>query len=431
MGHLKLTKVQILSHKNSVRDLLEDVQKYGSFHAINVDEPYEGTNRHNTEELLSSKNKQHDVEKALNLLEPYRVKGNFLDEMLPVKNELSQEQATKLIENAKPDLVIDRIIKLDETIKKHEKEISTIEGQISSLQLWENFPLTRRAFSNARKVRIETGNVPYQNINALMETLSNAGDRWELELVPISTVTNEQQPVLFFCLSSEASTYIPILNEAGFQEYRLPERFTPEKEILRCEENVSKLKAEIKHCISTMVTKAKYVKVLRLTLDNIKSLIARLEKENEALCTRTTVVIEGWLPEKDFPELKHKFEKSGTVHIEKIEKLKDEEEPVELINNSFSSPFEVITSLYSMPKNTEYDPTPFLAPFFAIFIGLCLTDAAYGLIILIGCLALLKRLNPSGAARKLLITLSICGVSTIIIGGLAGGFMGITSSDPE
>jgi len=44
-------------------------------------------------------------------------------------------------------------------------------------------------------------------------------------------------------------------------------------------------------------------------------------------------------------------------------------------------PFEMIMNLYGTPDGREADPTPFMAPFFALFFAMCLTDAGYGLII--------------------------------------------------
>ena len=383
---------------------------------------------HNAEGLQTAKDKLSSIDKALQLLEPHREKGNILDELLPVADSLSQEQAEKLVENAKPDLVVSRILKLEEERMHHEKDISNLEQAIEELKPWKNLPFTRAAFAKSGRVRIETGTIPSSNIPALKETLAGKGNTWDLETVPQKNPQPEQMPVIFFCLAGEASTYLPALNEAGFQEFRLPEQFTPEKESLRNQEHINKLNIEIKQCVNSIADKARYVKALRLERDNTSSEIARLEKEREALSTRTTVVLEGWVPVADFPDLKHKLERFKTVYIDKIEKAEDEEEPVALANSTLNSPFEVITGLYSMPQSSEYDPTPFLAPFFAIFVGLCLTDAGYGLLLLIGCLALLKHLKPTGATRKLLITLCICGVSTIIIGTLAGGFLGITSS---
>jgi V/A-type H+-transporting ATPase subunit I len=273
--------------------------------------------------------------------------------------------------------------------------------------------------------------VPTQNLETLKVALSECDDLWELEVIPVKSKNTDLTPVLLIFLSSKASNYIPHLNEAGFQEFRLPERFTPAKEILRHKEHITRLKIEIKQCVNSISDKARYVKALRLALDNVACEISRLEKENEALATRTTVVIEGWIPLDDFPDLKHKLERFGTVYIEIIDAPEDEEAPVMLSNGSFATPFEVVTELYATPQGKEYDPTPFLAPFFALYFGVCLTDAGYGLVLLIACMLLLKRLRPAGGTKKLLVTLGICGGSTIILGLLTGGFFGITSSsDP-
>ena len=124
MGHLKLSKVQILSHKLSVKPLLEEVQSYGSFHTVTSKELPEGTSKHNTGELQLAKDKLNKIEKVLKLLEPFRKKGTLLDELLPIKDELSQEEAESLTGNAKPELVVERILKLETDRLRHEKEIS-------------------------------------------------------------------------------------------------------------------------------------------------------------------------------------------------------------------------------------------------------------------------------------------------------------------
>lgn len=428
MGHLKLTKVQILAHKLSVKPLLEEVQKYGSFHTVNAKELHEGTVRHSSGELYSARDRQNKLNKALKLLEPFREKGNLLDELLPIKEELSEEQAESLIGNAKPEFVVEKILKLEEDRTHNEKEIGNLQSQIEGLIPWKQFQFNRSAFSRTRRVRIETGSIPSQNIESLRLALSKCDDFWELETIPTNSKESDQTPVLFIFLAAEAPVYIPLLNEAGFQEFRLPERFTPAKEIIRQQEQISKLKIEIKQCSNAIADKARYVKALRLALDNVTCEIARLEKENEAIATRTTVVVEGWIPLDDFPNLKHKLERFGTVYIEKIDKAEGEEAPVVLTNSRFATPFEVVTELYATPRGEEYDPTPFLAPFFALYFGVCLTDAGYGLVLLIACMLLIKRLRPSGGTKKLLTTLGICGFSTVILGFLTGGFFGITSS---
>ena len=108
--------------------------------------------------------------------------------------------------------------------------------------------------------------------------------------------------------------------------------------------------------------------------------------------------------------------------VEKIDPAPDEEAPVDLQNIKAFRPFEMITSLYGMPGKKDLDPTPYLAPFFAVFFGLCLTDAGYGLILLIGSLIGLKFLGRGAA--KLMTVLAIGGGMAIILGAITNGYFG-------
>ena len=74
-------------------------------------------------------------------------------------------------------------------------------------------------------------------------------------------------------------------------------------------------------------------------------------------------------------------EAPANVYYEVTNPTIEEEIPVQLKNNAFSKLFEPITNLFSLPNYGELDPTPFLAPFFMLFFGLCLGDGGYGLLI--------------------------------------------------
>jgi V/A-type H+-transporting ATPase subunit I len=74
-----------------------------------------------------------------------------------------------------------------------------------------------------------------------------------------------------------------------------------------------------------------------------------------------------------------------------------------------------------MPKPNEIDPTPFLAPFFAIFFAFCLTDAGYGLILTFLSFFLMKKYPQ---AKKFLTLLLICSIFTIFAGAITNGWFG-------
>ncbi len=81
----------------------------------------------------------------------------------------------------------------------------------------------------------------------------------------------------------------------------------------------------------------------------------------------------------------------------------------------------MITRLYGMPQHFEVDPTVFLAPFFALFFALCLTDAGYGLVIITLMIFFIKKFQGD---KKLMWMLGICSAFTLVAGALTGGWFG-------
>jgi V/A-type H+-transporting ATPase subunit I len=60
--------------------------------------------------------------------------------------------------------------------------------------------------------------------------------------------------------------------------------------------------------------------------------------------------------------------------------------PIKLKNNRFTRLFELIGNMYMLPTYDELDLTPYFAPFYMLFFGLCLGDMGYGLIIVLASL---------------------------------------------
>lgn len=141
--------------------------------------------------------------------------------------------------------------------------------------------------------------------------------------------------------------------------------------------------------------------------------------------TQSTFLLRGWVPErysKGFvSSLTEKFE---DTYIELSDPEPDEDFPVALDNPSFVSPFEMVTDLYSTPNPRELDPNSVMAPFYAIFFGLMMGDAGYGLIMALGTYWFLKKLKPKGGTKKLVSVIFIGSIFTFIWGAIFGGWFG-------
>src|SRR5690606_12797070 len=88
------------------------------------------------------------------------------------------------------------------------------------------------------------------------------------------------------------------------------------------------------------------------------------------------MVLEGYSPEPVESKLNAFLDQEG-VYYQVSNPDIEENIPIELKNSAFSKLFEPITNLFSLPNYSELDPTPFFAPFFMLFFGLCLGDGGY------------------------------------------------------
>lgn len=143
--------------------------------------------------------------------------------------------------------------------------------------------------------------------------------------------------------------------------------------------------------------------------------------------TEKTSCLAGWIPAADaenFSRKVHKF--SEHIYLNLRDPLPEEVEqaPVILENPEIIKPFEIITSLYGLPQPRTIEPTIYLAPFFFIFVGLCVSEAGYGLLVALLSLLYLKLAKPHGDTKLFMRLLFYLGLSNVILGTLVGGWFG-------
>jgi V/A-type H+-transporting ATPase subunit I len=160
---------------------------------------------------------------------------------------------------------------------------------------------------------------------------------------------------------------------------------------------------------------------IKILHDHYENLLNREQTKNTAPATVHTVVLEGWVKKKDYGRLEKIIAGFDASSLTRIEPAEGEEIPVEIENKSVIKPFEVITRLYGMPMHFNVDPTVFLAPFFALFFGICIGDAGYGLTMIILSALLIRKMQGD---KKLIWMLVICSFFAILVGILTGSWFG-------
>jgi len=149
--------------------------------------------------------------------------------------------------------------------------------------------------------------------------------------------------------------------------------------------------------------------------------LSRVMLNTRETAANKVMVLEGWCPEEKMPELESYLINAG-AYYEVNKPTIDEPVPVKLKNGKFAAMYEAIGELYDMPNYREIDLTPFFAPFFMLFFGLCLGDAGYGLLIVFAALFMRRKAKPS--MKPVFSLAAWLGVSTVVLGVVSGTFMG-------
>ena len=141
--------------------------------------------------------------------------------------------------------------------------------------------------------------------------------------------------------------------------------------------------------------------------------------------TEKTFMLEGWVIDGNETLVEKAISNTTDQYYAEFRDPNDDEQyPVALINKRIFKPFEGVLEMYSMPAPRGFDPTAVFAPFYFMFFGMMVSDAAYGIVLTILALVMLKIKKPTGLFKKVLGIVAFGGVSTFIWGALYGGWFG-------
>ena len=150
--------------------------------------------------------------------------------------------------------------------------------------------------------------------------------------------------------------------------------------------------------------------------------LQQVELSDESIAEGAVRLMVGWTLADKADELA-KWLDEKQIFYELEDPAYEDDVPVKITNGSYTSLFEPILRMYSLPNYRDIDPSVFFAPFFMLFFGLCLGDGGYGLLVLLGGIYLaLKGNEEMKSYGRLGIWL---GLATTVCGLLTGTVFGI------
>ena len=344
-------------------------------------------------------------------------------EPLFVTKKLINSEKLKDLLNRRAEIegYISSILRLNYRLHMTDEKINKMTSDLASLKPWivYDVPLD---ISETKATNIELGVVPSTvNLDKIKEKLE------KLELPSNISVVNSDRELIYLAvvmMREGTDDVLGILKQYGFTQ--LPfQGFEG-----RVSDNIEKITKQIdeqrdirRELEEEVAGYGKMQKDIEFLSDYLTIERDRERIKSKMRVTKRTFNFEGWVPSHLKNRVERILDRYG-CHYEYREPLDGEEVPVMIENSPAVTPFEAVTQMYSMPDYKGFDPTKWFAIFYAMFFGIMLSDAGYGLVITIATFITLKKFDLEGMTKKMVKMFMYCGIATVFWGAMFGGWFG-------
>ncbi len=361
-------------------------------------------------------------EKALEILDKYVPERKGLLDSLNGRKSLTKKEYYSYTEDIPEMLRISKwLIELSEGISERNGSIAKYYQSIEELEPWTALDVSLDFNGTKNTVCIAGTFGEALKTEDIIERYSSE-DAPPIHVEVVFTET-QQTYVFIICAKKDVEDCEKKLRSIGFSRPKSAHNGVPlekkaeyRKRIEELEEEISALEKEIKSYEGTR-------NALRFLVDYYAMRIEKYEVLERLRQSKHVFIINGYVPKSEAEELKAELEYcySAAVEIEEA----DENAPVILKNAYLTEPVEGVVETFALPSRREVDPTSIMAFFYYAFFGLMLSDAAYGLIMVIGCAAVLAKFRDmESGMKKTLRMFMYCGISTVFWGVMFGSYFG-------
>lgn len=317
------------------------------------------------------------------------------------------------------------INELDRKIAENKAELQRLHTQIDALSPWLSLDISMRT-KGTKYTRVFIGSVPEERtLEQILSDLAQAAPKVKNVYAEILSTSADQTCLFVLCGRKDAEVVEYALRGIGFSYPSSPAENPPQEQCVQLRERAEQVQKEIDSAYQKIKSYADDRMALEFLLDHEVMRAERNEVLGRLLQSRRTFVLTGYVPQRDADNLaKTLSEKYGVVA--EVEDLTEKDDPPVLLeNNAFAAPMEPVLESYSMPGRGEVDPCTVMAMFYYVLFGLMLSDAVYGLIMVVGCGVLLKKFrNMESGMRKTLQMFLYSGISTMFWGVMFGSYFG-------
>ncbi|MDD5492314.1 MAG: V-type ATP synthase subunit I [bacterium] len=421
----RMKKMQLFAHKEIRQHLLAFLQQQGvvQVHPIDHDQmqqellTYAAVSSQDIDETL------HTLQHMITFLQKHskvRIPGQIM---------LDHQQWAHITHHFNFQECFYKCRKAEEELGRLELKKQQLTTQQQQLVPWLEAPIHLQDLHDQPHVTYVVGSVKLKMQAACQEELQET-----IPALHYEEISQEDDKVylIIAILHENKDQALEILKKYDFSKSQFPKiKATPKRLHVRLTQELNRINKTLGHLSQEIITLSQNLPKLVSLIDYYQNIRENKVVQRWFLESDKTFVITGWLPAKQ----ENEFRQALYQHFQEVELITTDpvatdNPPVEIENKKLVQPFEVITELYGYPVYTGIDPTAYLAPFFALFFGICLGDAGYGLVVATITAVVSWKMRPrlTSTTWRFLNLFFLGGLCAILAGVAMGSYFGIGTS---
>ncbi|MGE5560998.1 MAG: V-type ATP synthase subunit I [Chloroflexota bacterium] len=422
MAVLRVKKATIVAERTAQASLLEALQAFGNFELTDLREAAESLDVSPPPEGNVDAAAKARVKQALDLLARYESqKSGIVETFVDVKYAMTLSEYRQMTDHDY-FAVVDRVQELDARLTALQEERKQAEALAETLRPLRNLVVPLENLVPTSRCNVILGAVPLAEAPSLEADLLQVReehheivgqDGRSIYVLAIHLTDDQRVPQ---ALSAHGFVPLTLTGLRGLPVHCLAEA---EVKLAQIDKDVAAAEDELRAIAADDIR-------LKAVYDGFLTAEQRQAASDQALNTPHLIVVQGWVATKRASALEQAV-RGACQGAEVIfaDPGEGDTPPVILDNPAITEPFQMVTNIYGAPAYHEMDPTPWLAPFFAIFFGTALGDAGYGLFMSIFFFIGMRKWNKlTWAGKRLNRLLVIIGLVSIVMGLATGSFFG-------
>ncbi len=413
----KFNLVSLTSHKQEIIELLHD---FGIAEIANWE---------NNEEIIRTDERSPEylhaqVTFAINFLRRFdETKVSLKEKLLSGKPEFTKNELEKLVTEFDYMAIVKKCEEAEARLNKLNNLVEKNKSDRGLLETWKGIEFVPKAEIETEKTYTLLGSSTFE---AWQKIMVKAEKMKNVNLQKSHELDREIFFIITFYKTIEKKVR-ELLTHYDFKPAQLPEiNCLPADKYNDCEEDIKSAEKEIIKVTEDIKKLTSNLHKLNIVFEYLSWKKEQKEALDKSIKTEKTFALLFWMEEMFVDKFKKAVSKiTKNFELEEIPVKEGESAPIVLRNKNIIEPFESVTGIYGMPLKSEVDPTPFLAPFFFVFFGFCVSDAGYGILMTLIMLLVLKLSKKPKEDMKLVRLLALGGISTLIAGALFGSWFGL------